>query len=268
MDNEVDCKKNSKKKFRNITVITVVLNGEKILEETILSVINQTYDDIEYIIIDGESTDNTLDIIKKYELQVGNEKSSNISFHYISEADNGIYYAMNKGIDMATGSWIIFMNAGDSFFSHSVLNEFMKKRIVNSSIIYGDMQLILKKRNKIIRPKSLSKKNHMTFCHQASFVRASVMKKLHFDTTYKICADRDFFWKAFNCGYLFQYIPIVICNYEGEKGISTMNRVQMRQESGHIDGSDQKMWWRFKQFILIIVCTVKSRLRHLIFTYP
>src|SRR5476649_2919376 len=86
-----------------LTVITIVLNGVNILERTILSVINQSYVSIEYIIIDGGSTDGSLDIIKKYE--------SNID-HWISEPDKGLYDAMNKGIKMAKGEWINFMNAG------------------------------------------------------------------------------------------------------------------------------------------------------------
>jgi cellulose synthase/poly-beta-1,6-N-acetylglucosamine synthase-like glycosyltransferase len=103
-----------KKSFENkplISIITVVYNGEKFLEETIKSVINQTYDNVEYIIIDGGSSDGTIDIIKKYEDYID---------YWVSEKDNGIYDAMNKGIDLATGIWINFMNAGDLFFDNTI----------------------------------------------------------------------------------------------------------------------------------------------------
>ncbi|MCI5150423.1 MAG: glycosyltransferase [Candidatus Electrothrix sp. MAN1_4] len=97
-----------------ITVITVVFNGAQHLEETILSVIGQTYDNVEYIIIDGGSTDGTLDIIRQYEHAVD---------YWVSEKDEGIYDAMNKGIRLFNGNWINFMNSGDLFFSEKNLSE-------------------------------------------------------------------------------------------------------------------------------------------------
>ena len=96
-----------------ISVITVAYNASRYIETTILSVINQTYSNIEYIIIDGGSTDGTVDIIKKY--------SNKISY-WISEPDKGIYDAMNKGINKATGEWINFMNAGDTFHNPDTLS--------------------------------------------------------------------------------------------------------------------------------------------------
>ena len=87
-----------------VSIITVVFNSEKYLENTILSVISQAYDNVEYIIIDGGSTDGTIDIIKKYEDKLD---------YWISESDDGIYDAMNKGIDLVTGEWVNFVNSSD-----------------------------------------------------------------------------------------------------------------------------------------------------------
>ena len=113
-----------------VSVVTVVFNGEKYLEETIQSVINQTYDNVEYIIIDGGSTDGTLDIIKKYEDRID---------YWVSERDRGIYDAMNKGIDLASGEWINFMNAGDGLDSYSILNEIFSNKInLKIGLIYGN----------------------------------------------------------------------------------------------------------------------------------
>lgn len=96
-----------------VTVITISYNAEAIIERTILSVINQTYPAVEYIIIDGGSTDSTVDIIEKY---------ANKVTYWISEPDNGIYDAMNKGLDIATGKWVSFMNSGDYYYSNNVLD--------------------------------------------------------------------------------------------------------------------------------------------------
>ena len=96
-----------------VSIVTVVYNGENFLEETIKSVINQTYENIEYIIIDGGSTDGTVDIIKKYEDKIN---------YWVSEKDAGIYDAMNKGIEAFKGDYINFLNAGDSYVNNEVLN--------------------------------------------------------------------------------------------------------------------------------------------------
>ena len=95
-----------------ISIITVCFNAVGVIEKTILSVISQTYNDVEYIIIDGGSTDGTLDIVKKYE---------NYIAYWISEPDSGIYNAMNKGVKHATGLYCNFMNAGDFFINEKVL---------------------------------------------------------------------------------------------------------------------------------------------------
>jgi glycosyltransferase involved in cell wall biosynthesis len=87
-----------------ISVITICYNAVDLIEKTILSVLHQSYDNIEYIIIDGNSTDGTVDIIQKYANQLA---------YWISEPDGGIFDAMNKGLDHATGEWVNFMNAGD-----------------------------------------------------------------------------------------------------------------------------------------------------------
>lgn len=114
----------------SLTIITVVRNAENSIENTILSIINQDYSYIEYIIIDGGSTDNTLKIISKYEKYI---------HILISEPDNGIYDAMNKGISQASNDWINFMNAGDEFYNKNTcsrISEYIKSR--NCSVFYGD----------------------------------------------------------------------------------------------------------------------------------
>lgn len=115
-----------------ISIVTVVFNGEQFLEKTICSVVNQTYRNIEYIIIDGGSLDRTLDIIKKYDDKI---------YCWISEQDEGIYDAMNKAIKLYSGDYIWFLNAGDTIYNDDVIAN-MFNVLTNADIYYGATQLV------------------------------------------------------------------------------------------------------------------------------
>lgn len=116
-----------------ISVITISYNAEKEIEKTILSVISQTYSNIEYLIIDGASKDDTMVIVNKYKDRIS---------HIVSEPDKGIYDAMNKGIKYATGEWIIMMNAGDIFNNESVLKNIMNNIPEGKSFLYSDFYIV------------------------------------------------------------------------------------------------------------------------------
>jgi len=155
-----------------ISIVTVVYNGEEFLEETIFSVINQSYDNVEYIIVDGGSTDGTIDIIKKYEDKID---------YWVSEIDKGIYDAMNKGIDLVSGKWINFMNAGDRLIFLDV-NSLKKNNTTNSSYYYNEEKLIIKR-----DPFTKMYLTHNTPCHQSIFYKKSEI--IPFDLRYPIIAD-------------------------------------------------------------------------------
>ena len=165
-----------------ISIITVVFNGEKYLEKTIQSVINQTYPNVEYIIIDGGSTDGTLDIIKKYEDYID---------YWVSEKDRGIYDAMNKGIDLATGRWINFMNAGDKFYNENVVERiFSKKNYIGYKIIYGDVETIYDKFKIIHKAGKLENLYRgMQFSHQSTFFDSTYHKENKYYIEYDLSAD-------------------------------------------------------------------------------
>jgi glycosyltransferase involved in cell wall biosynthesis len=195
-----------------ISVITVSLNAAKTLGTTIESVINQTYKNIEYIIIDGASTDNTIDIIKEHE--------SRISF-WLSEPDDGIYDAMNKAVQFATGEWIIFMNAGDVFYDNNVCETFCRFIDDDIDIYYGDSCLDGKKF--INTPKNIYP---FFFCmerminHQSIFARSKLFKIKKFNTKYRIVADREWLFFLKRKGHKFNHIPLTICIYDSH-GISS-----------------------------------------------
>jgi glycosyltransferase involved in cell wall biosynthesis len=202
-----------------ITVVTVVYIGEEFLEETILSVINQSYDNVECIIVDGGSTDSTLDIIKKYEHAID---------YWVSEKDAGIYDAMNKGIDLATGDWINFMNGGDSFYSIESLNSIFKDQNFNKvDIVYGNHQVIYPAGQKRFAKAGLLKDfwKGSRFCHQASLVRISYHKRNKFNLCTKIVADFEFFYNSWKAGVKFQFVDIYIAKFQSG-GVSDSRRIE------------------------------------------
>lgn len=169
-----------KSKMPIISVITVVYNGEKLLENTILSVVNQTYPNVEYLVIDGNSKDKTVSIIKQYENQVST---------WISEPDKGLYDAMNKGLTLATGDFVLFMNAGDEFCNNQVLEQVFSKYDTETDVLYGEVMMVDEMRNAIGTrteittrklPKKLtwkSMKLGMVVCHQAFIPRRELCPK-------------------------------------------------------------------------------------------
>ena len=213
-----------------ISIVTVSYNAVATIEKTILSVINQTYPNIEYIIIDGGSTDGTVDIIKKYEDKIA---------YWVSEPDKGIYDAMNKGIRVATGEWINFMNCGDSFYQHNVIYEVFQRKI-QGDVVYGDTHIIEKWGAIVEKPMDLDCMKEITpFCHQSSFVKLERMKMQEFNLKYSICADRDFFYKLWKQQVSFSYVPIVISSFDKSIGsLSGDSPVQMMKENLLISSSE------------------------------
>ena len=149
--------------MKKISVITIVFNDKEGLEETILSVIGQTFDSLEYIIIDGGSSDGTVDIIKKYETRIDK---------WVSESDKGVYDAMNKGIKMATGEWLCMMNAGDKFASSNVLEEVFNLAIPNEkAFLYSNYYGMRPNGKKVLRKLSFREGN---LIHQSIIYRRSL----------------------------------------------------------------------------------------------
>ncbi|MDI3545108.1 MAG: hypothetical protein PWP68_525 [Rikenellaceae bacterium] len=208
-----------------ITVITVVYNGAKYLEETIQSVINQTYPNVEYIIIDGGSTDGTLDIIKKYEDYID---------YWISEKDKGIYDAMNKGVMVAGGYLIAMLNVGDRYeldactkIIKAVFKEPEIDGIYGDSVVYSDEGKILYRR--IAENFDYVVKSMPAF-HPEIFIKNKVYKILGFyQTKYKVAADYEFLLRVFLSGFKFTKVNDVILHYR-LGGFSGRNYINGKKE--------------------------------------
>jgi glycosyltransferase involved in cell wall biosynthesis len=224
-----------------ITVVTVVRNGEKTLEQTILSVINQTYPNVEYIVVDGASSDGTLDIIRKYEDRID---------YWMSEPDEGIYYAMNKGIDLATGEWINFMNGGDCFYCETTVDSVIPfLKILEKDLVIGKANI--KKNDSMIVSPRFNKKNMIyQFCHQACFFRNS---NLFYDTNFKICSDLALI-RTFDINKIL-LINDILCNYD-TTGVSTKRYYLRTMETMIINNEN-----------MVILKSIMLYLRHFFVSY-
>lgn len=175
-----------------ISVVTPTFNilknaRQNYFEQLCDSVVNQSYKNIEHIIIDGNSDDGTIELIKKY--------MKNCRGKYLSEPDSGIYDAFNKGVNLASGKYIIFMGTDDYFYDSEVVSKVvLKLEEAEADFSYGDVYLLNETRTEKSR---VAKGNlyemffRMSFCHQSVFMRKSVLEESPFNTDYKISADYD-----------------------------------------------------------------------------
>jgi glycosyltransferase involved in cell wall biosynthesis len=200
-----------------ISIIIVTYNAIDTINDTIQNILDQTYKNTELIVIDGASTDGTKQIVENHI-----DKLS----CFISEKDNGIYDAMNKGISRANGVWVIFMNSGDIFATKTVLEKvFSNKEIdTQTQVLYGNT--IVKNTNQILRPPEVINRRYFyfeTICHQSIFCRRIAFNTIgNFNIYYKILADRVWLLKASLLKMRFQYVPINICIWDRD-GFSANN---------------------------------------------
>lgn len=207
-----------------ISVITVSYNASQCIEDTILSIIEQRYDNFEYIIIDGGSSDTTLNIIRKYQSKIT---------HCISEPDAGIYDAMNKGVHKSKGKYIIFINAGDTLCNNETLKNCASvlKADPTIDVLYGNTILKYSFGSYITKPAAIQEiSKHMFFCHQSSFCKRELLEKYPFDTKFKIAADYNLFKSLYVKHSKFKYYDMCIAIYEAEDGLSSKSHHKLLKE--------------------------------------
>lgn len=231
--------------MQTVFVITVCWNAVNLIEETIKSVLSQTYQDIKYLIIDGGSTDGTVDIIKKYE---------NKLTYWISEPDKGIYDAMNKGLAKARElgeGWANFMNAGDAFAGNNVLEEIFANNTISPEklVVGGHANLVYKDKVEVLYAQSPEAVRHqLPYCHQSAFVKLKLNGEAwSFETRYKIAADYKLFYDIYYKfgANAYQTVDVKVANYRMEDSMTFNNLKKAKGEylsiqAGHRDWQ----WWK------------------------
>jgi len=206
-----------------ISVVTVAFNAADCIEKTILSVISQDYDNFQYVIIDGGSTDGTQEIVKRFSARID---------HFVSETDGGIYYGMNKGIDAATGDYVLFLNSGDTFFDKGVLSDVVSSLSANADadILYGNVERCFEYGNFIVKPKETYINHKMSISHQASFVRRTLLKGHKFDVRYRYAADFEQLSSFYLNGCRFTYLDRTIASVDMTDGATYRHFVESANE--------------------------------------
>ena len=195
---------------QKVTVITVCFNAENELKRTVESVLSQDYGNLELVIVDGGSKDHT----KDYLLTLPKDR-----IKWISEPDKGIYDAMNKGVRMSTGDWIIFLNSADTFTGTSVVSQVFDGITPDNDIIYGDVM----KDGIVKKAEEVHNSHRMFFCHQCVFVRKKLLFECPFDLKYRMSADFKFFKLMVLRNKNFVKKDIPIANFD-QTGISNTHR--------------------------------------------
>ena len=229
------------------TVITITYNAEKVLERTLQSVLHQTYEGVEHLIVDGASKDGTLALAEAYK-QASDASDGGHKVIIKSEPDDGIYDAMNKGLTQAYGDYVVFLNAGDFFPQSDTLEQVVRRcRLLElpsdalPGVLYGNTDIV-DGEGRYLHPRRLqppaqlswrSFLHGMLVCHQAFYARTDIAKNLQYDTKYKYSADVDWCIRVMReterMGLTLCNINMVVANYTEEGATTRHHRESLRE---------------------------------------
>jgi glycosyltransferase involved in cell wall biosynthesis len=222
-----------------VSVVTVTYNAEKVLAKTMESVLDQTCHDYEYLVVDGKSTDGTMDVVRDFESRLleGEFGISREQLRCVSEPDKGLYDAMNKAIGFAKGEFVWFINAGDKVFSLDTLQMVVDAIdqnpdtdvVYGQTVIIGENDEVLGERHRIA-PANLSKKSlldGLVVCHQSVIVRRSIAPQ--YDLGYKLTADYDWMCRVLDASRKNVYIDDYLSKFQ-TAGLSSQRRKQSLKE--------------------------------------
>jgi glycosyltransferase involved in cell wall biosynthesis len=233
-----------------ISVITVVYNGASYIEESIKSVIGQSYPNIEYILIDGQSNDGTLDVIRKFNDEID---------YWVSEKDGGIYDAMNKGVELCRGEWIYFLGSDDKFIDGEVVSTVVQEisqELITPSLVFG--KVITNNDVVIDSWTGIKTLLHNTVHHQSCFYHASIFKDYRYDPTLRMISDYEVNLIAYLKRFPFKKIEHVIAMCR-DGGISTSKSeyATFMRETNFIRRKHVPRW---ADYFLKMIFKFKSRL--------
>ena len=229
------------------TVVTITYNAEAVLQRTLDSVLSQTYEGVEHLIIDGASNDGTLAMAEAYK-QRSDESEGDHKVIIRSEPDQGIYDAMNKGLTQASGDYIVFMNAGDSFPQPDTLEQIAGRCRLNElptdelpGVLYGNTDIV-DGEGRYLHPRRLqpparltwrSFRQGMLICHQAFYARADIAKNLQYDTRYRFSADVDWCIRVMReserMSLPLYNIGMIVANYMEEGQTTKYHKASLRE---------------------------------------
>ena len=254
------------------SVVTITYNAAAVLRPTLDSVMMQDYPNVEHLIIDGASTDETLAIAKAYQKQSDEAENGHV-VKIQSEPDKGLYDAMNKGLRLATGDYIVFMNAGDRFPEADTLDKVMLAAVVGDgeerpAVLFGNTDIIDDKGNflyhrRLSPPERLTWRSFrygMVVCHQAFYARIDIARSLPYDTTFRYSADVDWCIRVMKEGerqhLLLRNIHAVVANYmeEGQTTIHHKDSLKerfevMRRHYGLLTTVLLHAWFAFRKLL-------------------
>jgi len=233
--------------MRRFTIITITYNAAQVVQRTLDSVLNQTYEGVEHLIIDGKSTDETMQIVGQYK-QKSDEAGRDHKVIVQSEPDDGIYFAMNKGLTQASGDYIVYMNAGDFFPSETTLEEIAHRCRLSETpsaelpaVLYGQTDIV-DGEGRYLHPRRLQAPERLTWrsfregmlvCHQAFYARTDLAKNLQYDTRYRYSADVDWCIRVMRegerAGLRLCNIGMVVANYTEEGATTRHHRASLME---------------------------------------
>ena len=244
-----------------VSIITVCYNCHSIIKDTCMSVLSQTYQDYEYIIVDGASKDRTCEIIEEVRCLAD---AMNVPFQVVSERDKGVYDAMNKGARMAKGEYVLYMNAGDFFYSENALENLCFGLHEGVDILYGDTEMNFNWGKIVNKPQYPTIEEPMPFIHQSCLTRRALLLDYPFDLSYKIIADHNLYYQLKVNNAVFNYVPTIVSLYDAREGISANNPYWQYIEHAKIHGYDKQWWYPFRRLYYLVRFGLQMRIKKVI----